>query len=190
MLRNWFFLGVLITFTLSARAQDYRHFKVGLGIPFSVITSDQFNYYGGFYLEPAWRWNDHWESGLYASLQESDSQSDHEHLSETGSILTVAFTTDHYWKLDKMRPFYGVLLGKSSHIHEQHQRFRYHNGYPVPGDIIWVVSSGYTVAPRVGFDFWHVRTILMYQLTTHTMPDLLTIQMGFEIGGGRRRKGQ
>ena len=188
MHKKWIVSAALIIISLSAYAQEYKRFKAAFGIPVSVITSDQFNYYGGFYLEPAWRWNDQWASGLYVSLLESDSQSDYEHLSETGSMLTIALTTDHYWKLDRIRPFYGLLVGKSSHLHEQIQRYRYRNGYPVPGDIIWISSSGYTVAPRVGFDFWHVRTLLMYQLTTHSMPDLLTVQIGLEIGGGRRKR--
>lgn len=55
MTRYFILLSLLCLAGITANAQDFRRFKVALGIPFAPVTSDQFDFYGGFCLEPAIR---------------------------------------------------------------------------------------------------------------------------------------
>ncbi|WKN44229.1 hypothetical protein [Tunicatimonas pelagia] len=180
---------VLLSICLTSYSQEYKRFKVSIDVPFSIWTSDQFNYYGGFTVEPAWRWNDKWSTGIYATLIESDSQSSREFLSETGAALSLGLTADRYLRsTSRIRPFAGLQLGRTAFVHQQVERTHFDPHGTDWGEVIHYSGVGYTMAPRIGCTLWHVRTFMMYQISTHGIPDMFTFQMGIEIGGGRKKQ--
>lgn len=173
-------------------AQEYKRFKVAVGVSLVPVPNNYFDIYSGFYLEPAWRWNDNLATGLHLAIAESNSERLLKFLSEEGSIATAAFTVDRYWKLGKFRPFYGLMAGASIHTYLQtvHPGFYEIDGetYLIPPDYLWFNQRGINLTPKVGFNCYRFRMQAMYQLITHDIPDMFTLQMGIEIGGGRKNK--
>ena len=177
--------------SVTTQAQDFRRFKVALGIPFAPVTSDQFDYYGGFYLEPAVRLKDDLSLGIYLAIMESDDDSNDNpdiNSSETAAFFSTAFVLDKYTSLGRPRTFYGLMLGTVFHSFETIQRPFLTNNGVLGGEILYEDRTGVLIAPRIGATFGPLQMTMMYQFMTNELPGLLTMQAGVEISGGRKKK--
>lgn len=181
-MRNQLTLIFMLTMSLTVYSQEYKRFKVALGIPLAVVTMDQFNFYGGFYLEPSYRIGSR-PVGFYLSVMGSDGSTNEnpdENLSETAVMLNACAVLDQYFKTSKPRVFTGLMVGSSYHTLQTVPRFG--------GAIEHVNRSGVIIAPRVGLNYGHFRMMMMYQVISGGITDLLCVQVGIEIGGGKKSK--
>jgi len=172
----------------NSSAQEFKKFKVAIGIPFSSYTTDQFSYYAGLDLEPSWRLRDDMTVGFYISYMQSDSETNTDpqrHVMEFGELFTTCLVFDHYFSLNKPNFYYGLMTGVSQHLNQIVERSSVVNGVPTSGEIISNFRNGINISPRVGFNYGHLRAMIMYQIILNEVPDMLTLQVGLEIGGGK-----
>ena len=178
---------VLFVAVVSADAQDYKQWKLGLGLGYAAPSDGG----GGVavYLEPAYRVNDQIAVGLRletAALAKVVGD-------EEGSISGNASYTlngQYYLSDAKFRPFVGLGLG----IYNIASISLDSNSADIGG------GTEFGFYPRVGFDLGHFNFIIDYNLIPATdgvsFDDLgnasdveikngyLAVKLGFSIGGG------
>lgn len=108
--------------------------------------------------------------------------------SETAGFLSASFVLDKYTSLGRPKTFYGLMLGTVFHSFEMIRRPFFTNNGVLTGEILYEDRTGVLIAPRVGANFGPLRLIMMYQVMTNDLRDLLTLEAGVEIGGGRKKK--
>ncbi|WKN44232.1 hypothetical protein [Tunicatimonas pelagia] len=145
--------------------------------------------YIGLYLELAWRRNDDLSVGLYFAFLTTEPRSLETYLTKRGSLLTMAVAVDRYWQFKEFRPFYSLSVGSFSHHNTQNIHtglYQIGNGtYLLYLEQFMFIRQGYNVAPKIDLNYYRLRMQVMYQMITHRIPDITTLQLGIEIGGGR-----
>ena len=175
----------------NSQAQEFKQFKFAIGVPFSVYSSDPFAYYVGLDIEPSWRLEDDLTLGLYIGYMQSDSETNTDpskNLSEQGDVFSTCLVLDKYFTLDRPNFYYGIMAGLSSHLYQIVEKSTFINGMPVMGEVVDEFKDGVNISPRLGFNYGHFRAMIMYQLIFNEVPDMLTLQVALEIGGGRKYK--
>ncbi|MGM0580935.1 MAG: hypothetical protein ACQETL_09670 [Bacteroidota bacterium] len=190
---RYLFLIIFSVFNIlcDASAQVFKKIKVTVGVPFSAFTTDQFAYYAGLDLEPSWRIKDDLTLGFYIGYMQSDSDTNtdpQKYLSESGDLFSTCLVIDRYFTLERPNYYYGLMVGLSQHLYQVIEKGTFVNGVPTSGRIISDFTNGVNISPRLGFNYGHFRAMIMYQLILNDVPDMLTLQVGLEIGGGKISK--
>lgn len=184
----------LMVFTSVAFAQDYKAFKVGLGLGYAGAPDGE----GGIavYLEPAYRVSDEIAIGLRmetAVLLKGVSTDGTTIDSDGSASANGSFTLNgqYYLSNEKFRPFVGLGLGLYSLASVE-----------IAGDD-GALSAGteFGFYPRVGFDYGHLNLIFDYNFIPNTDGTIdintnpqeveiknsyFTIKLGVSIGGGSK----
>lgn len=179
---------VLFAVVATADAQDYKKFKVGLGLGYAAPSDGG----GGIaaYLEPAYRVNDQIAIGLrmeVAALAKVVGE-DEGSVSGNGSYT---INGQYYLSDAKFRPFVGLGLGIYGLASVSVDG--------ASGDI--AAGSEFGFYPRVGFDLGHFNFIFDYNIipategvaldNTGNLSDVeikngyFAVKLGFSIGGGK-----
>jgi hypothetical protein len=147
-------------------AQDYKPFKIGLGLGTAMCNS-----YGSVpgalvTLEPGGSNNSSLAWGFRLELAAFDSVNQDQ---PGGSIASYSWCVMHYFSSKKFRPFVGGGLGGSS-VNDN--------------------SEALIIYPRVGFDVGHFSLSADYNFilpnTANEFTTYLGIRIGFFVGGGKK----
>jgi len=199
MKKSLLLIGFLVVGFATLQAQDYKPFRVGIGLGYASPSGDGSQ--GGvlFYLEPSYRATDQIAIGLRL---ESAVMARGVSISGGGTTLTndaevsgnASYTVNgqYYFSNNNFRPFAGVGFGIYSLASAS-----------VSGTTTTVSasSSEFGFYPRVGFDLGHFTLQAEYNIipsktsevsigtsiiTAESKNSYLAIKAGFFIGGGKR----
>lgn len=170
-----------------ANAQEFKKFKVGLGIGYASAGGEGAK--GGIlaYLEPAYRINDALLLGLRvesALVTRGYSESVTSVAFEVAAIGSYTINGQYYFSNNSFRPFAGLGLGIFSLAAIK---------VDGSGAAAAEAESKFGFYPRVGFDYGHFNMSLDYNIIPKTevsgggdfKNSYLGIRLGFSIGGGR-----
>jgi len=169
---------VLLAFSLSASAQDFKPFRVDGGIGYGIPFNEGLD--GGilFYLEPKYEVipqlsvGIRWEGAFFGGGSD-------EGVSIKMSSGYLA-TGDYYFNNNSFRPFVGAGLGVfasgGASVNVGTETIK------VDG------STNFATMVRAGFDISHFRLTASYNLAfDEDTLNFLAITVGFYIGGGKKR---
>jgi outer membrane protein X len=188
-MKTLIFLIVFCSISISTFSQQFKKFKVGVGLGYTSVTSDVPPL---LYLEPAYRINDTWAIGLRLESGGFNSNSDND-------LITNSFGLNgqYYFSSNKFRPFAG--LG-----------FSFYSPEPFIGVSFCDCSITYEknklgFYPRLGFDYGHLSFNMEYNIagsskitTTSMFTHIPTVtgyvdnnyfstKVGVLIGGGKKK---
>jgi len=181
-------LVLFITFSVAtAQSENYKAFKVDLGVLYGIGTAEEFSGGIGFYLEPKYNVTDNIAVGLKwetAIIGGADLLGESVSISAIGSYL---LTGDYYFGDSGVRPFGGLGMGLYS-LGSVDIDVDSGSG-SVDGSIDYGTKFGF--APRVGLLLGHFRLAAEYNIITGIEDGLasknyIALKLGFEIGGGRK----
>lgn len=183
------------TIAFSVDAQDYKKFRVGLGLGYASPSGDGAK--GGvlLYLEPGYRINDdillnlRLESAIMARGVEGADESASFSVSSSGSYT---LNGQYYFTKNNFRPFVGLGFGMYSIVAAS---------VDVGGQNVALGQDEgkFGFYPRVGFDAGHFHMTIDYNLIGKSTADIgfgetieqknsyLGLRLGFHIGGGRNK---
>jgi len=183
-------IALLITFTVAtAQSENYKPFKVDLGVLYGIGTAEDYSGGIGFYIEPKYNITDNIAVGLKGEVAiiggaDVDGQS-----INISAISTYQLTGDYYFGDSNVRPFGGLGVGI------------YSLGSVDTGVAGASLEYGSNLgfAPRVGLLLGHLRLAAEYNIITgageqevaglgtveFASRNYISIKLGFEIGGGR-----
>lgn len=179
-----FILFVFFITTSLAYAQNYKPFKVDIGLGYAIPKSEGSNIKGGvvFSLEPHYRLSDALAVGLrlegaalaYSSLDSDGGEA------EISVLTSYSLTGDYYFRDKGFRPFAGAGLGiyRSSSL-------KLNEDTAINGETTIPASSDFGFFPRVGFEAGHFRFSTEYNFIKDG--GYLSFKIGLFIGGGKRK---
>lgn len=174
---------ILFVTTSLAYSQNYKPFKVDIGLGYAIPKSEGSDVKAGavFTLEPHYRLSDALAVGLriegaalaYASLDSDNGEA------EVSVLTSYCLTGDYYFSDKGFRPFAGAGLGiyKSSSL--KFDEDTADGGTTIPS------SSDFGFFPRIGFEAGHFRFSTEYNFIKDG--GYLSFKIGFFIGGGKRK---
>jgi hypothetical protein len=191
------FCGLLITFS-SADAQDFKPFKVGLGLGFAAPGNTGAGAGGGalFYVEPAYRATDNVSVGLRLEsaviARGVEGVGDDDVKGDASSNVSYTLNTQYYFNDRYVRPFIGAGLGLFSLAAV---KFNSTGSNSIDADEV-EAETRFGFYPRIGIDAGHFNFTIDYNFVPKTdIPGIgevrnnyLGIKAGFTIGGGVGRK--
>lgn len=189
-------LVIAVLASMSASGQEYKKFKVGIGVGYAVPSKGS----GGvlFYLEPMYRVMDNltvgfrWETAaIIGELPTASSAT-----LDASAVGSYTLNGQYYFgSSDSFRPFVGVGLGifsvaaATSDINGQNVQLA-------------AASSSFGFYPRIGFDLGHFNLSIDYNLIPEQTSDIniagiglvkntqnfsyIGIRVGASIGGGKK----
>ena len=176
---------------IGATAQEYKKFKVGIGLGYAAAGGDGAK--GGIlaYLEPAYRINDAIAIGLriesaLITRGFSDELADDVNLS-MAAIGSYTVNGQYYFNMNRFRPFVGAGFGLYT-LAAVDVEFG--------GNSATALEAGtkFGFYPRVGFDYGHLNVSVDYNIISKSeiaggvgsfKNNYLGIRLGFSIGGGK-----
>jgi hypothetical protein len=176
---------------LAANAQDFKKFKVGLGLGYALAGGEGAK--GGVlvYAEPAYRVKDNFSIGLRlesAIITRGFSEDIGSIDLDVAGIGSYTLNGQYYFNNNSFRPFVGAGFGLYSLAAIE---------FDVAGQgAQTAVDSGskFGFYPRVGFDYGHFNMTLDYNLIPASEVEggdgefknsYLGVRIGFSIGGGK-----
>lgn len=186
-----FLLAITATLTYG---QDFKPFKVGIGVGYAVPASTGSGAGGGalFFIEPAYRAADNISIGLRlesAIIARGISGVGNDDISgDASSNLSYTLNGQYYFNDNYVRPFVGAGLGLFSLAA---LKFNTASGNTVEADEA-AAATRFGFYPRVGIDAGHFNFTIDYNIIPKTtIPNVgevrnhyLGIRLGFSIGGG------
>lgn len=183
---------VLLTFVFSCAAtlgcfsQNYKPFKVDLGLGFALPTSGGEGTKGGvaFTVEPHYRLSDQLAVGLRfegAALAYVNSLELEDADAEVSILSSYSATGEYYLKDSGFRPFVGAGMGFFRSASVTLDESSIGNG---PSTVI-PSSSKFGFFPRVGFEAGHFRMACEYNVIKDG--GYVALKIGAFIGGGRKK---
>lgn len=160
-----------------SKAQEYKKFKVGLGLGYAMPGGAGAK--GGVlvYTEPAYRINDKLQAGL--RLEAAVIVSGGSGGGSASALGSYTLNGQYYFSNNNFRPFAGLGLG----LFDVASGAAMDNGTLKAGG-----GTVFGFYPRVGFDLGHFTMTLDYNIVTAKSPikaNYLGVRMGFNIGGGK-----
>ena len=190
MKKNCILFLLLIATGSVTNAQEFKKFKVGLGVGYASTGSE--GAMGGllFYLEPAYRISDAISLGLRlegALVLRGFSQSVSTFELDAAVIRSYTINGQYYFSNNTFRPYAGFGLGIFSLTAIKSTD---PNGTTA---VVGTAESKFGVYPRVGFDLGHFNMSVDYNIIPKTEAfggnfknSYLGIRLGFSIGGGKK----
>lgn len=172
-------------------AQEYKQFKVGLGLGYILTDNTQGI---AIYLEPAYRIEDHISVGLRLELAGGTSRIDDPEV-EVGFHSSYTLNGQYYFSNGDFRPLIGLGMG----IYQTTSLGS--DGTTNTGDLDLSPELG--IYPRVGFDYGSLNVIIDYNFlpvsegalssapnnrVVKVKNSYLSLKLGFSIGGGKKSK--
>ncbi len=180
------FLLVLFAITTAATAQNYKPFRVDIGIGMSVLGE---NYNGGFlgHIEPKYAINNHLSVGVRGEMLWTAGKTDIIYIIPSTFVYSLLPSVDYYiLPTATFRPFVGAGLG--AFIVPGYEAESVSNSGSTSKDVPTRTSFG--VMARAGVDVWHLRLSAEYNYAGKDADDFsinyLSIKLVLFIGGGRR----
>ncbi|MEO1096977.1 MAG: hypothetical protein AAFX57_04400 [Bacteroidota bacterium] len=186
-MKNHLLLVILTILSVSGLyAQEFKPFKVDVGINLTAALGNTSGRGIGGYLEPRFSSNDHLTFGLRLesagfssgnitiNTQEID-------ISST-SVKKMTFVTEYFFNTAQVRPFIGLGLGVF-------QRQSYGVNVGLTSVSVGELNSSLTnfgFAPRVGVNAGHLRISGMMNFSGNDIANFFSLNVGFEFGGGRQ----
>ena len=191
------FCGLLISFS-SADAQDFKPFKVGIGLGFAAPGNTGAGAGGGalFYIEPAYRATDNVSVGLRLEsaiiARGVEGVGDDDVKGDASSNVSYTLNTQYYFNDRYVRPFIGAGAGLFSLAAV---KFNSTGSNSIDADEV-ESETRFGFYPRIGIDAGHFNFTIDYNFIPKTdIPGVgevrnnyLGIKAGFTIGGGVGRK--
>ncbi len=188
---------LLITFG-SADAQDFKPFKVGIGLGFAAPGNTGAGAGGGalFYVEPGYRATDRVLVGLRLEsaviARGVEGVGDDDVKGDASSNVSYTLNTQYYFNDNYVRPFIGAGLGLFSLAAV---KFNSAGSNSIDADEV-EAETRFGFYPRIGIDAGHFNFTIDYNFIPKTdIPGIgevrnnyLGIRAGFSIGGGVGRK--
>ncbi|WP_461637911.1 hypothetical protein [Labilibaculum euxinus] len=169
-----------------AQKQTFKPFKVEVGGILAFPLDKESGLGGGSYIEPRYSLNDNFTFGLRLEgvrLSSGEISVGIGRVNIDASTVTpVLFTCDYFFNNQKTRPFVGLGLG----LYKR-------NDQSIDTDI-WSVNintgseNNFGFAPRIGLNVGHMRLAMIYNFTGNNISDYLSVQLGIEIGGGKKKQ--
>ncbi len=190
MHRRFLFILITLTTSLTLSAQEYKQFKVGLGLGY-VLTEDTRGI--AIYLEPAYRIEDHISVGFRIELAGRASGIDDQDF-EVGFHSSYTLNGQYYFSNGDFRPLVGLGMG----IYQTASFSSEATNFSEDLDI----SPELGVYPRIGFDYGNLNVIIDYNFLPTSRGILisdpsnrevkiknsyLSLKLGISIGGGRKK---
>ena len=181
-------VAVLVAGIVSANAQseNYKAFKVDLGLLYAIPGGDGITGGIGYYLEPKYNLTDNIALGLKlegAVMGADDISGASASITALGSYQ---LTGDYYFGDSKVRPFLGLGTGIYSM-----GSIDYDFSLDADSNMSLDYGSKFGFAPRAGLLLGHFRVAMEYNVITGIEDPLpsrnyLSFKVGFEIGGGKK----
>lgn len=177
---------LLIAIVSYTQAQEFKPFKVDVGMNLTAALGNTSGSGIGGYLEPRFSSNDHITFGLRLESAGFSSGTVKVNANEvdisSNSVRKMSFITEYFFNTAQVRPFVGFGFGV-------YQRQSY--GVNVSGSSVTVgeLNSSLTnfgFAPRVGINAGHLRLSGMMNFTGKDIANYFSLNVGFEFGGGRQ----
>ncbi len=160
----------------------FKPFKVDVGFSFGFPT-DNSSLAAGIYVEPRYGVNSRLTLGIrLEDILVNSGVSVNWNSTKIGAefLVPILLTGDYYFSLANVRPFIGAGIGMYKLIL---------NGISASTSNLMIGSNTTTTnfgfAPRIGLNAGHFRLAAIYNYTGKGISDIVGIQIGFEIGGGR-----
>jgi hypothetical protein len=185
---------ILLTATATLYAQDYKKFRVGIGLGYAMPSGEGSK--GGVmldYLEPGYRLNDNilvnLRMGLAVVARGTTTATNYD--IDVAAIGSYSLNGQYYFTDEGFRPYAGLGLGLFSLAAVSASGDA--NGNSTTGDVS-VSQSKFGFYPRIGFDAGHFTLNIDYNIVpTTTGADgtkfknsYLGIRIGGYFGGGRK----
>ena len=191
-MKKIYILALLITsIGITVHAQEFKKFKVGLGLGYASASGEGAS--GGIlvYLEPAYRINDNILVGLRmesALVTRGYSEDVGNATFDVAAIGSYTVSGQYYFNTNKFRPFVGAGLGVFSLA-----AVKVDDGSSTSQTAV-KSESKFGFYPRVGFDFGHFNMSIDYNIIPKSEVEgagdfknsYLGVRVGFSIGGGRK----
>lgn len=181
------FLIILTGLSISAFSQPFKPFRVELGLASNTSISDEgANGFGG-YLEPRYLIDRSWLVGARLEVADINQSvfldATNVNVSSTVQRSNLIFG-EYFFNANQVRPFVGLGIGVTS-LEET---------YVNVGAGFFQVGAGeqressFSFAPRFGVNAGHFRVLSTINFSNNKIPNYFGLNVGFEIGGGRKEE--
>ncbi|MEH0158329.1 outer membrane beta-barrel protein [Limibacter armeniacum] len=174
------------------RHKSDNKFKVGLAGLYALSTDKGLGGDGvGFYVHPQYNVNEQFSVGLQAGVILSSAEElQVEDLPEGAiepsdpTIIPVLLTGEFYFSDRVVRPFIGLGVGmyKMSAV-----TYKFDDNFSSIDSFESEPINNYGLAPKLGLQMGPVDLSVAYHMTGEGIADFATFNLGFTIGGGKRR---
>lgn len=172
--------------TFNLFAQEFKPFKVDVGIGFNSPLGDRAGNGFGGYIEPRYGINDQITLGLrlgWSALTSGNITVSTQIVSvSAATVRNTMFTGEYFFSLEKVRPFAGIGVGMYT---RQSYGVSVNNNSIQVGDLNGTVRN-FGFAPRIGLNAGHFRLSTIFNFTGNDISNYFGINIGFEFGGGRQ----
>ena len=186
MLRRIPLLLIVVLCSFHLQAQEFKPFKVDLGLSFNTPTDDQAGNGMGGYIEPRYGLDDYITLGLrleWSALSSGNITINTQNVDlSAASVRNTMFVGEYFFNKEKVRPFVGMGIGM---YRRQSHGISITAGSVQIGDLNRSVSN-FGFAPRVGVNAGHFRLSTIFNFTGNDISNYFGINVGIEIGGGRQ----
>ncbi len=170
---------MLVSTTIFAQSENYKAFKVDLGVLYGLPSGDIYSSGIGFYLEPKYNVSDDIALGLrleWAVLGAGDALGD----ASISALSSYLLTGDYSFGEGTVRPYVGLGMGLYS--------FGSISVDFGTGSGSLDMGTKFGLSPRAGVVLGHFKVGLDYNLITGleegVKANYLALKVGFVIGGG------
>ena len=177
---------LLVSSIMAIQAQEFKPFKVDVGMNLTAALGNTSGSGIGGYLEPRFSSNDHLTFGL--RLESAGFSSGNISINSqevdisSANVRKMAFITEYFFNTAQVRPFIGFGLGV-------YQRQSYDVNISLTSVNVGDLNRSRTnfgFAPRVGINAGHLRLSGMMNFTGNEIANYFSLNIGFEFGGGRQ----
>ncbi len=184
-MKTIFLTALILVFVQNAFSQNFKPFKVDLGLSLNLPVNEEASSGGGFYIEPRYGVDDNFTIGIHMQWDYLSSNSvtvDNTSINVNSvSIQSYQLVSDYYFNIEKVRPFVGVGVGM---YRKKVSGVEINSAIIQVGDIDGTTTA-FGVSPRLGINIGHGRIYTSYNITGNEITNYFNLTVGFEIGGGR-----
>ena len=171
----------------SPTPRKFHPFQIEVALPINLGVEDGSSAGVGFYIAPRYAVTDHIHAGFRTGLLNLGEgnifiQGDQVEINGL-NIVPVTLTFDYYFTTERVRPFVGIAGGMyrrtitAFSFMDDEINFSSNNVKVNPG-----------ISPQIGINANHFRFSLGYHITGESIPDFLSVNIGFDFGGGRTNR--
>lgn len=186
MLSNSSLLILMILICANAQAQEFKPFKVDVGLSFNTPFDDVADNGIGGYIEPRYGVNDQFTAGLrleWSALSSGSITVNTQMVDvSSASVRSTMFVGEYFFNTANVRPFVGAALGM---YRRESYGVSVNLGSVQVGDLNGSVTN-FGFAPRLGLNAGHFRLSTIFNFTGNDISNYFGLNVGFEFGGGRQ----
>ena len=176
------FLVIVTALTVNAQSDQFKAFKVDVGLGYAIPTTGGGSVKGGFVftVEPHYRLTNE----LALGLRFEGAALGHAIIADQNSSVSISVlnsycaTGEYYLSNKKFRPFVGAGMGIFKSASISSDSYSGGSSYAIPG------ATNFGAFPRVGFEAGHFRMSAEYNIVKDN--SYLSFKIGAFFGGGRK----